>query len=149
MQLHHIINTLQQQCKKLTLDNMMQIYTISILSSITIIACMQTSVYFGILQHEVMSLTLLDLWQVATRTGFTTKEFPKTEWRHSLIHFSMILWNWIWFPLLIHDTESTKCTKLFLRYMYCIVTQIIPTCFDSQGTKAIPHKTKLATFINS
>jgi hypothetical protein len=35
---------------------------------------------------------------------------------------------------LIHDTTPTKCTILFLRYLYYNTTLIIPTCFSLQGT---------------
>jgi hypothetical protein len=50
--------------------------------------------------------------------------------------------------------RTTKCIILFFRYLY-YVTLNVPTCFDPRGiiigepTKAILHKTKLATFIHS
>ena len=57
--------------------------------------------------------------------------------------------------VIIHDTKSTKCTKLFLIYLYNNITLNIATCFGPQGTnirgqtKVIPHKTKLAPFVHS
>jgi hypothetical protein len=50
--------------------------------------------------------------------------------------------------------RPTKCTLLFFRYLYYNVSYNIPTCFNNHGfiteepTKAILHKTKLATFVH-
>jgi hypothetical protein len=55
------------------------------------------------------------------------------------------------------NTQATKLTIFFLKYLYYNMALNIPTCFDPQGiiireqTKAILQKkeNKLATFINS
>ena len=33
----------------------------------------------------------------------------------------------------IHNTQTIKCTALFVRYLYYNITLNIPTCFDPQG----------------
>jgi hypothetical protein len=70
----------------------------------------------------------------------------------SLINFILFT------PCTVHNQfttlRPTKCTVLYLSYLYYNITLNIPTCFDPQviiirePTKAILHKTKLATFVH-
>ena len=56
---------------------------------------------------------------------------------------------------LIHDNKLTKCTNLFLRYLYYNITINTPICFRPQGTiirqsnQRNKHKTKLVSFVQT
>lgn len=56
--------------------------------------------------------------------------------------------------MFIHDIRPTKCTKIFLRYLYYNITPIIPVSIrkgPSSGnqTKAVQRQNKLVSFIHS
>jgi len=44
---------------------------------------------------------------------------------------------------IIHNTETTKCTLLFLRYLYYIITLSILTCFNPQRIIIIIRETSI------
>jgi len=55
--------------------------------------------------------------------------------------------------LAIHETRPTKCTEVFVRYLYYNITVHVSTCFGTQRNfirdkmKVIQHTTKSVAFV--